>query len=152
GQSLLHVALGFRIERRGRLVEQDDGRVADQRARDGDALALAAGELKPLFTDRGGVAARKRRDEIMSVRGLGGGNDLGVGRAWFAKGDVVANRAAEQVYVLAHIGEMMAQRLARMFRDVLAVDGDRSAADLVEPQNEIEHGRLAAAGGSDQRG
>ena len=40
---LLHRFFGFRIERRGGLVEQDDRRVLDQRPGDRDALALAAG-------------------------------------------------------------------------------------------------------------
>src|SRR3954463_16288119 len=39
----LHVFFGFRIQRRGGLIEQDDRRVLDQRTRYGDALALAAG-------------------------------------------------------------------------------------------------------------
>ena len=56
---LLHVALGFGIERRGRLVEQDDRRILDQRARDGDALALAAGELQAVLADRRVVAGRE---------------------------------------------------------------------------------------------
>jgi len=43
-----YLQFGFRIERGGRLVEQDDGRILDQRARDGDTLALAAGQrLRP---------------------------------------------------------------------------------------------------------
>ena len=36
---------GLRIEIAGRLVGQHDGRIIDQRAGDGDALLLAAGEL-----------------------------------------------------------------------------------------------------------
>ena len=47
----LHLTLGFGIERRGGLVEQDDGRVLEQRARDGDALALAAGDLRAVLAD-----------------------------------------------------------------------------------------------------
>ena len=43
---LLHVllddALALIVERAGRLVEDQDARIGDQRARDGDALALAA--------------------------------------------------------------------------------------------------------------
>src|ERR1700687_489208 len=38
----LHLLFGFRIQRRGRLVEQDDWRVLDQRPCDRDALALSA--------------------------------------------------------------------------------------------------------------
>jgi hypothetical protein len=40
---LLDRLLGFRIESRGRLVEQDDRRVLEEGAGDGDALALSAG-------------------------------------------------------------------------------------------------------------
>ena len=58
-ERFLHVALGFRIERGGRFVEQDDRRVLDQRARDGDALALAAGQLHAVLADRRVVAARE---------------------------------------------------------------------------------------------
>jgi hypothetical protein len=38
--------LRFRVERRGRLVEDQDARVLQDRARDRDALLLAAGELE----------------------------------------------------------------------------------------------------------
>src|SRR5215468_3679064 len=52
----LNLALGFRIERGGCLVEQDEGGVFEQGARDGDALALAAGELEPVLPDRRVIA------------------------------------------------------------------------------------------------
>ena len=44
-QRLLHQALALGVERAGRLVEQQDRPVGEQRARDRQALALAAGEL-----------------------------------------------------------------------------------------------------------
>ena len=59
GQRSLHLVLGFRIERCGRLVEEDDRSVLDQRARDRDALALAAGELQSVFAHRRIVAGRE---------------------------------------------------------------------------------------------
>ena len=46
-----HVALEDRlalvVERAGRLVEDQDARIGEQRAGDGDALALAAAEAAP---------------------------------------------------------------------------------------------------------
>jgi hypothetical protein len=48
---LLDDALAFIIERAGRLVEDQDARIHDQRARDGDALALAAGEAGAALAD-----------------------------------------------------------------------------------------------------
>ena len=44
---LLDDALALVIERARRLVEDQDARIGDQRARDGDALALAARQLAP---------------------------------------------------------------------------------------------------------
>ena len=53
--------LGFGIERRGRLVEQDQRRILDQRARDRDALALAARKAQPALADQRVVALAGRR-------------------------------------------------------------------------------------------
>ena len=41
-----HAADELRIERRGRLVEQHDGRLERQRARDRDALRLSTGQFR----------------------------------------------------------------------------------------------------------
>ena len=46
---VLHEALRDRVERARGLVEDEDGRVAEDRPRDGDALALAAGERESLL-------------------------------------------------------------------------------------------------------
>ena len=80
-----------------------------------------------VFADRRVVAVRKRHDEVMRVGGLGRGDDLVLGRAGLAEGDVVADRAAEQKHVLPDIGDLLAQRVARHVGDVLAVDRDRAA-------------------------
>ena len=50
----------FAVERRGRLVEHQDRRVLEDDARDGDALALAAGQLDAALADMGVVAAAVR--------------------------------------------------------------------------------------------
>src|SRR5215510_12255721 len=77
----LNLPLGFGIERSRRLVEQDDRRVLEQGACDGDALALAAGELQAVLADWGVVPAGECRDEVVRISGLGGGGDLGLARA-----------------------------------------------------------------------
>jgi hypothetical protein len=56
---LLHLLFGFRIQRCGCFIEQDDRRVLDQRAGDRDALPLAAGKLRAMLADRGVVAERE---------------------------------------------------------------------------------------------
>ena len=53
---LLDRRLDLRVERAGRLVEDEDRRILEEEAGDGDALALAAGELHPALADMGVVA------------------------------------------------------------------------------------------------
>src|SRR2546422_987494 len=64
------LALGLVIERRRRFVEDQDGRVAVERARDGDPLALAAREPDAAFPDAGIKSLRQRRQERVEARRL----------------------------------------------------------------------------------
>jgi len=59
GDRVLHVAFRLRVERGGRLIEQDDRRIAHQSTRDGDALTLTARKLEAVFADGGIVTQRK---------------------------------------------------------------------------------------------
>ena len=55
-QRLLHLRLALGVERAGRLVEQQDRRVLQEGAGDGDPLALAAGQPRAGLADQGVVA------------------------------------------------------------------------------------------------
>ena len=56
---LLDDALALVVERAGRLVEDQDARIADQGAGDGDALALPARQAAAALADHGVVAFRQ---------------------------------------------------------------------------------------------
>ena len=60
-EALLDRRLDLRIERAGRLVEDQDRRVLEEDAGDRDALALAAGELDAALADMGVVAVAALR-------------------------------------------------------------------------------------------
>ena len=79
-ERLLDRRLGAAVERAGRLVEDQDRRVLEQGAGDGDALLLAARKLEPALADHRVIALRQRLDEIVDRRALRGGLDLGLGR------------------------------------------------------------------------
>ena len=53
---LLHEPLGLGVERRRRFVENEDRRIDEQRARDGETLPLAAGEPRAALAEDGVVA------------------------------------------------------------------------------------------------
>src|SRR3954470_11585799 len=85
----LHVALGLGVERAGGLVEDQHRRVAQDRARDRDALLLAAGEAVAALADDRVVALGQRRVQVVDARGAGGVLDLLVGRAGAREAQVV---------------------------------------------------------------
>src|ERR1700704_5144424 len=72
-------ALGFGIERRCRLVKQQDRRVFEQGARDGKPLLLAARKKTSLVTYDGLVALGLSEDKIVGVGKLRRRMDLGFG-------------------------------------------------------------------------
>ena len=95
-ERLLHRALGFRVERRGRLVEQQDRRVAQDGAGDREPLALAAGEPHALLAEEGLEALRQAIEELRRRGCLSRGADFGVARLGAAVADVVGGRTRQR--------------------------------------------------------
>ena len=91
-QVALDDLLALGVERRGRLVEDQDARIADQRAGDGDALALAAREVGAALVDDRVVAVRQLEDELVRAGELGGGDHRSIGRGGIGQRDVLAHR------------------------------------------------------------
>ena len=71
-----HEALRLRVETRGRLVHDQDRRVADHCARDAQPLTLAARQRQAALSDHGVVAIRQRGDELVRLRETGRSNPL----------------------------------------------------------------------------
>ena len=140
------------VEGGGRLVEQDDRRVLEKRAGDRDALALPAGELHSVLAARRVVAALELHDEVVRVGGLGGGHDVLVARSGPAHGDVVPHRALEQEVFLRDVADLPADGIPRHRRNIHAVAENLARFDVVEPQDQGHHRRLAAARSSDEGG
>src|SRR6266498_4608750 len=65
---LLDEALGLHVQGARRFVEDQNRRIAQQRARDRDALALAAGKPHTALAQQRPVAVGELRDELMRVR------------------------------------------------------------------------------------
>src|ERR1041385_4318075 len=56
--------LGLRVDRRERVVEDDDARAGDERACEGDALPLSTGEVHAALADQRVVAVRELAGEL----------------------------------------------------------------------------------------
>ena len=138
-----------RVERRGGLVEDHHRRVLQQRAGDRHALLFATRQFQTALADHRRVAQRRGGDEVVDVGGAGRRFDLGLSRAGTAIADVVADRVVEQHRVLRHDADGLAQAGLGDAADVLAVDGDAPAADIVEAVQQPRQRALAGSGGTD---
>ncbi len=77
-ERLLHQRLALGIERRRRLVEQQQRRVAQDGAGDGETLPLAAGQRDAALADQRVEALRQAADELAGLREIGGTRDIGI--------------------------------------------------------------------------
>ena len=119
----LDLALGVAVERRGRLVEDEDRRRLEDGAGDGDALLLAARELQPALADLGVVAVGQALDEVADLRRLAPRRATSSSPALGpAVADVVGDGVVEEHGVLRDHADRGAERLLRHVADVLPVD------------------------------
>ena len=149
----LHQRLALGIERRGRLVEQQQRRVAQDRARDRDALALAARQRDAALADRRVVALRQPADELVGERELGRRarppRRVASGRP---KRMFSRDRAGEHDGVLRHQRDARAQlRADRRRRRSTPSNAMRARRRIVEAQQQVEERALARAGRPDER-
>ena len=150
-QRRVDLLLDPRVDRRRRVVEQQDLGIREQRARERDPLALAAREREALLADDRVVAVRQLHDELVRLRGTRRGLDLRRGRVGPAERDVGGDRVGEEERVLEHHADAAAQRLERRVAHVDAVDRDRAGVHVVEARQQEPDGRLARTRAADER-
>ena len=109
-QGLLDGALGLGVHARGRFVEDEDGRVLEQGAGDGDALLLAAGEAVAALADDGVVTPGQVDYEVVDVRGLGGLLNLLVAGVGAGVTQVLADRGVKEERLLVDHRYRFAER------------------------------------------
>ena len=109
-QDFLDQLLALQIDLAGGLIEDQDGRIAENRAGQGNPLPLPAGDLAPLGTDDGVVAVGQFvLDEAVRVGLIGGVDDLLHRRLRRAVADVVAHRIVEQQRILGDQADLPPQ-------------------------------------------
>ena len=148
-ERLLHQPLRLGVERRGRLVENEDGRVLEQRPGDGQPLPLPAGQPLPAFANRGAIPVGHGGDELVRVRRPCRGLDLGVGRSGRAVCDVARDGVVEEHRVLGDHRDLLPQRGHGAVADVAAVEQDDALGHVEEPRDQVDQRRLAGAAQAD---
>ncbi len=95
-QCILNGALGFCVQRGRRFVENQNGGILEQSARDRQTLALPAGKLHTHLADYRIVAAGQSGDEIMRVRRCRRRDDILHAASRLAVGDVIPDRVVKE--------------------------------------------------------
>src|ERR1700761_5718813 len=149
-ERLLHGPFGLGVEGAGRLVQDQDARVPEQGPGDRDPLLLAAGEPVPAGADHGVVPVGQADDEVVNLGRAGRVFDLLVGGGGPGVAQVFPHRGVQQVGLLADHADDGGQVGQPQVAQVDAVDGDRSAAGVVQPGHQGPEGGLTGAGLADQ--
>ena len=139
------------VDRRRGVVEDQHARVGEHRARDGDALTLAARERVAVLADHGLVAVGQRLDEVGGARERGGAPDLVEVRFRVGERDVLAHGVGEQERVLEHDADRAANVAEVEVAHVDAVEQHAALVDVVEARDQPGDRGLAARGRADER-
>jgi hypothetical protein len=140
-----------RVERAGRLVEDEEGRRARKRPGDLQALALPAAQVARALVELRVEAAGARLDLLGERRVAQRRADRGIVQLRIPQREVVADRAFEKHDVLVHEGHGRGELVARPVGDRTSAEQDLSAPRMEEPGREARHRGLARAGSAYQR-
>ena len=132
GQRGLHQRLALGIERRGGFVENENGRVLEDGAGNGHALALAAGEAEAFLADDGVVALRHAQNEIVRQGIARGLLHQGVLDVRLTVGDVVVHGVVEEDGLLRDLRHLAAQRGQGEIAQIVAVNENAAGGDIEE--------------------
>ena len=151
-ERVLQARLGVAVDAGGRFVEDQDRRVAVERARKGDQLALAGREVAAVLLDRGDRARPRSREQIERADAPQRLLDARAGRARSPAATFAGDRAGEQEHVLRHDRETAAAaRRDRARRTSWPPTRTTPLLDLVQAEEQRGDRGLAATGRPDER-
>lgn len=133
----LNLVLVFGVRKGGGFVENDDRRILQNHAGNGDALLFTAREAFARLACGRVVALRQLFDERLALRGTRCRAHLFIGGIRFAEADVFKQGAAEQEVVLRDKADRLGQLRERYILDVYAADGDFACRHVPEPCDQL---------------
>src|SRR5216684_3882987 len=145
-QSFANEQLGLGVHARSGFVENQEARVVGKSAGKINELALADGECGAAFVDVAGDALGKGADEFAEADFVNGVFDCGAIDAGRAEPDVRFNGAGKKKGILEHDAELAAEILQVNQANVLAVEEDLAALNVVKAEQEGDESGFASAG------
>src|SRR6266849_9657747 len=123
------------VKRGGRLVHDENGRVAEKGACQGNALPFASGQRASALADDSVIAFGKRGNEGINGSIPSAGADFVQSGPRFSVGNVFAYGGAEEIGSLLDEGDFTAKIAEPQHSNVVAVDGYGAGIGVVEAKN-----------------
>ena len=133
------------------LVKDQDGRIANERAGNGESLALATREIGAALPEACVIAVGQLFDELPRVRLNRRGEEFLARRVAATVGDILCHGAAEQDGLLKHHADLRAQRIESERANIVPVDHYLARAGIVQARQKLRDGALACASMTHQR-
>jgi len=139
----LHFLFRDGVERRGRLVEQQDRGVLQQRSRDRQPLPLPARHLATANADLGFISAGQGHDVFVDVGGAGGLLHLDGRRAGPAEANVVLCGRRKQERLLGHEGDLVVDIVQLQLAGIAPIEANGPLGRVIEPHQQTHQRGLA---------
>src|SRR5262249_14809206 len=148
-QVVLNDRLALRVERAGRLVEDQYARLGHEGARDGEPLLLPAREIRAVLHQHGVQPLRQAVDELGRAGHPCSEQDLLQGRVELGDGDVLPHRAVEQKGFLEHHPDIAPQVVELDVARVHAIQSYYALLRGVQPLDQARQRRFPAPAAPD---
>ena len=144
-EGFLHQVLTLGVERRGGLVEDEDGRVLEDGSGNAYALPLAAREFAATVANVGVKSLLGCHDEVVGIGNARCLLHLLARGVLHSKGDVVVERVVEENRLLVHVAHEGTKLCHAVVAQIHTVDGDAALVHVVESRQQVGNSCLSRA-------
>ena len=150
-QAAQDALFGVRVHAGKRVIQNQNFRLAQYRARDGRPLFLAARKRDAALAHHRVVALREALDLARNAGDFRGFENVLFQRGVHAERDVFAQSVAEKKRVLRHVPDRAPHFRQRIVANRAAVEEQRSRRRIPQPRNQRRERGFAAPGRPDDR-
>src|SRR6266550_1558441 len=150
-QRLENQFFGSCVQARGRLVQDEDRRIANYGARDRDSLALTTRKRHSTFAQNSVIAFRQLIDKLTCVGKICRADDLLARSVRLAVGNVLPDRRMKQHRLLQHEADLLPKRFLAESFDIGSINLHDPGSRVVEARNQADDAGFAGPGWTYQR-